>query len=83
MLRVLHTPVTCAPSDLAIRTAKVPMPPEAPVDQDRLPRPDVAVIAKRLKRDEAGQGNGCGLLEWQVGGLQCQRAFGNPPGYSA
>src|ERR1700680_4988154 len=30
-LRVLHTPVTSAPSDLAICTAKVPTPPEAPL----------------------------------------------------
>jgi hypothetical protein len=28
---VLHTPVTSAPSALAICTAKVPMPPEAPL----------------------------------------------------
>ncbi len=30
-LRVLHTPVTSAPRDFAIWTAKVPMPPEAPL----------------------------------------------------
>jgi hypothetical protein len=33
MFFVLHTPVTSAPSDLAICTANVPTPPEAPIDQ--------------------------------------------------
>ena len=31
---VLHTPVTSAPKDLAICTAKVPTPPGGTVDQD-------------------------------------------------
>src|SRR5713101_7959892 len=35
--RVLHTPVTCAPNDLAICTANVPTPPAAPLTRTLLP----------------------------------------------
>jgi hypothetical protein len=37
MLRVLHTAVTSAPNDLAICTANVPTPPDAPLINTRWP----------------------------------------------
>ena len=38
-LRLLHTPVTSAPSDVAVCTAIVPTPPEAPLMRTRAPGP--------------------------------------------
>jgi hypothetical protein len=46
---VLHTPVTAAPYALAICTAKVPTPPEAPLIRTFLPWLDPSVVAKRLQ----------------------------------
>jgi len=50
---VLHTPVTCAPNDLAICTAKVPTPPAAPLTRTLLP-PESFLIAQALQRGESG-----------------------------
>ena len=49
---VLHTPVTFAPSDLAICTANVPTPPDAPLISDPLPR-------LHLRRRPAGPSGRC------------------------
>ncbi len=46
---VLHTPVTSAPSSLAICTANVPTPPEAPMIKNFLPGLDFADIAQDLE----------------------------------
>src|SRR5215213_9929147 len=53
-LRVLHTPVTSAPSDRAICTAKLPTPPEAPLIRTRVPRetlPRVCIAASAVRPD--------------------------------
>src|SRR5919204_641452 len=47
------------------------------VDQDLLPGSHLALVAKRLQGDEAGQGSGRGVLEREVGRLRLQRVGGN------
>ena len=66
---VLHTPVTSAPNDLAICTAKRADPSSCADDQDLLPRLDAARVAQRLEGGEAGHRNGRRLLERERGRL--------------
>src|SRR5919112_3386526 len=52
--RVLHTPVTSAPSDLATCTANVPTPPDAPLIKTRVPGPTlprVRIAASAVRPD--------------------------------
>ena len=72
---VLHTPVTSASKDLAICTAKVPTPPDAPMYQDPLPWFDPSVIAQALQGRRRGQGHGRRLLEREVGRFRRQEVF--------
>ena len=51
-LLVLHTPVTSAPSALAICTANVPTPPDAPMISTLLPRLYLPVVAHGLQGGE-------------------------------
>src|SRR3954454_3719896 len=83
-LLVLHTPVTSAPSALAICTANVPTPPEAPTISTLCPgctrprsrRPCRAVTAEMEAavacskvRVNGGEGAGARRLEGEVGRL--------------
>ena len=63
---MLHTPVTSAPNALAICTAKVPTPPDAPMTSTRWPGCTRAVVADGLQGGEAGDRDGGGLLEGEV-----------------
>src|SRR6266511_2730038 len=67
---VLHTPVTWAPSALAIWTANVPTPPDAPVDEDLLSWLHVGRVPQRLQGRARGGGNARGLLEGDRGRLR-------------
>src|SRR5215212_3711451 len=51
--------------------------PGGAADQDLLPGSNIAVIAKGLKADEPGHGNGRGLFEGEVGRLRRQCVFGD------
>src|SRR3954463_16380664 len=91
-LPVLHTPVTSAPNALAICTAKVPTPPEAPTISTLCPgstrprsrRPCRAVTAEQ-GAGGGGEGGGGRLLEGEVGRLggQLVRAGGHVLGERA
>ena len=74
--RVLHTPVTSAPNDLAICTANVPTPPDAPGDQDLLSRLDIPVIAQSLEGSKRRHADRRGLLECEIGRFQRQPLLG-------
>jgi hypothetical protein len=65
---VLHTPVTSAPSALAICTANGP-PPGNAIDQYLVPRADVRLVAEGLQGGERPQAGSGRLLERQAGRL--------------
>jgi hypothetical protein len=71
---VLHTPVTSAPKDLAICTANVPTPPDAPMISTLCPG-SIPVIAQTLQRRQRGHRYGRSLLEREVGRLQLQEVI--------
>src|SRR5947209_12312241 len=61
-LRVLHTPVTLAPKALAICTANVPTPPDAPVIRTVCPGCTLAIsrsACRAVKADTGPLGRGC------------------------
>ena len=63
---MLHTPVTFAPNALAICTAKVPTPPDAPIDQHALAGLEAAAVAEGLQGSDGGHRDGGRLLEGQI-----------------
>jgi hypothetical protein len=67
---VLQTAVTSAPSDLAIWTANVPTPPDAPFDQDLLPILDLTRVAQTHEGGGSRQWHRRRLLERQAGGFE-------------
>ena len=67
---VPHTPVTSAPNALAICTANVPTPPDAPLIKTCLPWLDLPLIAQQLEGGGGGHPDGCGLREREVGRLR-------------
>src|SRR5215472_5797977 len=75
---VLHTPVPSAPSDFAICTANVPMPPAAPLIKTFCPGVTVAFIPKPLQCSEPRESARRRLAQRQVVGLRHQRALGVP-----
>ena len=70
---MLQTPVTSAPNDFAICTAKVPTPPEAPLIKTFCPGWRSPLITQSLQGGQRGQGHGRRLLERQVGRLRRQQ----------
>ena len=70
MFRVPVTPVTSEPYDLAIWTAKVPMPPEGAIDQHPLPGLDFSVVAKALSAVTAAIGAAAASSNERFAGLQ-------------
>src|SRR5436305_13858098 len=63
-LRVLHTPVTLAPKALAICTANVPTPPDAPVTSTVCPGCTLAISrsACRAVKADTGIAAACSML---------------------
>ena len=74
---VLQTPVTSAPNDLAICTANVPTPPDAPFTSTLLYRLNVSLVAKALQRGEGRHRYGSRLLERDVIRLHDQYRLGS------
>ena len=72
---MLQTPVTSAPSALAICTANVPTPPDAPLIRTFVPRLDLPLVAKALQRGERRHGHGRRLLERHVRRLRHDRSL--------
>src|SRR3569623_372407 len=78
---VLHTPVTSAPSALAICTAKDPTPPDAPTTSTRLPASTPALrTAWSAVEPEIGTAAACTEVRFQ--GLRVSLAAGTAA-YSA
>ena len=75
---VLHTPVTSAPSALAICTANVPTPPDAPLIRTLLARLDLAVVAQELQSGRGGHTDRGRLLEREVDRLLDELVLGRP-----
>src|SRR5687768_11260091 len=69
---VLHTPVTCAPNALAICTANVPTPPEAPMTSTLCPRLTCARSRTACRAVRAEIGAGGGLREGEVARFGCE-----------
>ena len=69
MFRVLHTPVTSAPNALAIWTANVPTPPDAPLMSTFWPGLHLALVAQQLEGGRGRDPQGRGLLEREAGRL--------------
>src|ERR1700704_5789908 len=72
---VLHTAVTSAPNDLAIWTANVPTPPDAPFNQNLVAWLDASLITKTLKGGDCRDWYGCCVVTRTVGWLQRQLIF--------
>ena len=66
ILAVLHTPVTSAPKALAIWTANVPTPPEAPMISTFSPGLHLGAVTHTLQRGDPGDGDRRRLLEGEV-----------------
>ena len=60
---VLHTAVTSAPKALAICTANVPTPPDAPSIKNLAAWPDPSLVAKTLQRGACRDGYCCRILK--------------------
>ena len=76
-LRMRHTPVTSAPRVLAICTANVPTPPDAPLISTAWPGWHLVDVAQALQGGDGGDRHRCGLLEGQVDGLGGEQALGD------